>query len=76
MKKIKIVSILGLVSMDVDMIVKLINVGVNIFWFNFFYGDYLEYFGWIENVYKVEEIIGKYVGIMFDIKGVEIWMIV
>lgn len=76
MKKIKIVLIFGFVSIDIDIIVKLIEVGVNIFCFNFLYGDYEEYLDCLNKVYEVEKIMGKIVGIMFDIKGVEIWMIV
>lgn len=72
MKKTKIVSTLGPASTDVDIIVKLINAGTNIFRFNFSHGDHKEHLERINNVHKAEKITGKTVGLMLDTKGAEI----
>lgn len=68
----KIVCMIGLVSEFVDMLVNLINVGMNVCCLNFLYGDYEEYGVCIKNICEVVKIIGKCVVILLDIKGFEI----
>jgi len=72
MKKTKIVSTLGPASTDVNIIVKLIESGANIFRFNFSHGDHAEHLDRIEKVHEAEKITGKTVGLMLDTKGAEI----
>ncbi|GAK47428.1 pyruvate kinase [Secundilactobacillus oryzae JCM 18671] len=72
MKKTKIVSTLGPASTDVNIIVKLIESGANVFRFNFSHGDHAEHLDRIEKVHEAEKITGKTVGLMLDTKGAEI----
>ncbi|MDO1605372.1 pyruvate kinase [Lactobacillus sp. YT155] len=72
MKRTKIVSTLGPASNTVDIVVKLIESGANVFRFNFSHGDHEEHAGRIANVREAEKITGKTVGLMLDTKGAEI----
>lgn len=72
MRKIKIVCIIGLVSESVEMFMKLMELGMNVVWLNFFYGDFEEYGVRIKNICEVSKKFGKNVGILLDIKGFEI----
>lgn len=45
---------------------------MNVVCLNFFYGSYEEYGVCIKNICEVLKKIGKIVGILFDIKGLEI----
>lgn len=72
MKKIKIVCIIGLKIEFEEMLVKMLDVGMNVMCLNFFYGDYVEYGQCIQNLCNVMSKIGKIVVILFDIKGLEI----
>lgn len=72
MKKTKIVSTLGPASNTVDIIVKLIEAGANVFRFNFSHGDHEEHLARMNMVHEAEKITGKTVGIMLDTKGAEI----
>lgn len=72
MKRTKIVSTLGPASNSVDIVVKLIEAGANVFRFNFSHGDHEEHAGRMQNVREAEKITGKTVGFMLDTKGAEI----
>ena len=72
MKKTKIVSTLGPASNTVDIIVKLIEAGANVFRFNFSHGDHEEHLSRMNMVHEAEKITGKTVGILLDTKGAEI----
>ena len=72
MKKTKIVSTLGPASNTVDIIVKLIESGANVFRFNFSHGDHEEHLSRMNMVHEAEKITGKTVGILLDTKGAEI----
>ncbi|MGR3741859.1 pyruvate kinase [Companilactobacillus sp. DQM5] len=72
MKRTKIVSTLGPASNTVDIVVKLIESGANVFRFNFSHGDHEEHAGRMANVREAEKITGKTVGFMLDTKGAEI----
>lgn len=72
MKKTKIVATLGPASSSVDIIVKLMESGANVFRFNFSHGDHEEHMDRYEKVKEAEKITGKTVGILLDTKGAEI----
>lgn len=72
MKKTKIVSTIGPASESVDMLVNLINAGMNVCRLNFSHGDYEEHGARIKNIREAVKITGKRVAILLDTKGPEI----
>jgi pyruvate kinase (EC 2.7.1.40) len=72
MRRTKIVCTIGPASESVDMLVRLINAGMNVARLNFSHGDHEEHKRRIENIHEAERITGKTVAIMLDTKGPEI----
>ena len=72
MKKTKIVCKIGPASESVDMLVNLINAGMNVCRLNFSHGDYEEHGARIKNIREAVKITGKRVAILLDTKGPEI----
>ena len=72
MKKTKIVCTIGPASESVDMLVNLINAGMNVCRLNFSHGDYGEHGARIKNIREAVKITGKRVAILLDTKGPEI----
>ncbi|EIQ7160748.1 pyruvate kinase [Enterococcus faecalis] len=72
MKKTKIVCTIGPASESVDMLVDLINAGMNVCRLNFSHGDYEEHGARIKNIREAVKITGKRVAILLDTKGPEI----
>ena len=72
MKKTKIVCTIGPASESVDMLVNLINAGMNVCRLNFSHGDYEELGARIKNIREAVKITGKRVAILLDTKGPEI----
>lgn len=72
MRKIKIVCIIGLVLELEEMFEKLMNVGMNVVCLNFLYGSYEEYKVRIDIICKVVKCLNKIIGLLLDIKGLEI----
>ena len=72
MKKTKIVCTIGPASESVDLLVNLINAGMNVCRLNFSHGDYEEHGARIKNIREAVKITGKRVAILLDTKGPEI----
>ncbi|MGX7351564.1 pyruvate kinase [Enterococcus canis] len=72
MKKTKIVCTIGPASESLDMLVNLINAGMNVCRLNFSHGDYEEHGNRIKNIREAVKITGKRVAILLDTKGPEI----
>lgn len=72
MKKTKIVCTIGPASEDVDMLVKLIDAGMNVARINFSHGDQESHAQKIRNIREAERRSGRHIGIMLDTKGPEI----
>ncbi|HGS8694095.1 TPA: pyruvate kinase [Enterococcus faecalis] len=72
MKKTKIVCTIGPASESVDMLVNLINAGMNVCRLNFSHGDYEEHGARIKNIREAVKITRKRVAILLDTKGPEI----
>ncbi|MDU2914829.1 MAG: pyruvate kinase [Enterococcus faecalis] len=72
MKKTKIVCTIGPAGESVDMLVNLINAGMNVCRLNFSHGDYEEHGARIKNIREAVKITGKRVAILLDTKGPEI----
>ena len=72
MKKTIIVCTIGPASESVDMLVNLINAGMNVCRLNFSHGDYEEHGARIKNIREAVKITGKRVAILLDTKGPEI----
>ena len=66
MKKTKIVCTIGPASESVDMLVNLINAGMNVCRLNFSHGDYEEHGARIKNIREAVKITGKRVAILLD----------
>ncbi|MGH2168320.1 pyruvate kinase, partial [Enterococcus faecalis] len=64
MKKKKIVCTIGPASESVDMLVNLINAGMNVCRFNFSHGDYEEQDPPIKNIHVAVKITRKRVAIL------------
>ena len=72
MKKTKVVCTIGPASEQKDMLVKLINAGMNVMRMNFSHGDHEEQGFRIKNVKALNEEMGWNIGIALDTKGPEI----
>ncbi|MGM0216950.1 pyruvate kinase [Enterococcus sp. AZ126] len=72
MKKTKIVCTIGPASETVDMLVNLMNAGMNVCRLNFSHGDFEEHGNRIKNIREAAKITGKRVAILLDTKGPEI----
>ncbi|AIM25178.1 pyruvate kinase [Melissococcus plutonius] len=72
MKKTKIVCTIGPASESVDMLVNLINAGMNVCRLNFSHGDFEEHGNRIKNIREAIKITGKRVALLLDTKGPEI----
>ncbi len=72
MKKTKIVCTIGPVSESVEMLVSLINAGMNVCRLNFSHGDFEEQGNRIKNIREAIKITGKRVALLLDTKGPEI----
>ncbi|MFT8317330.1 MAG: pyruvate kinase [Sporolactobacillus sp.] len=72
MRKTKIVCTLGPASDTVELLVQLINAGMNVARFNFSHGDHEEHHQKVVNLQKAMKITGKTIGILLDTKGPEI----
>ncbi|MBL1229411.1 pyruvate kinase [Enterococcus sp. BWB1-3] len=72
MKKTKIVCTIGPASESVEMLVDLMNAGMNVCRLNFSHGDFEEHGNRIKNIHEAMKITGKRVAILLDTKGPEI----
>ncbi|MGO4936894.1 pyruvate kinase [Fundicoccus sp. Sow4_H7] len=73
MKKTKIVCTLGPATDSKEMMVKLINAGMNVARFNFSHGDHEEHLNRFNNLKAAREEAGRpFTAIMLDTKGPEI----
>ena len=72
MKKTKVVCTIGPASEQKEMLVKLINAGMNVMRMNFSHGDHVEQGFRIKNVKALNEEMGWNIGIALDTKGPEI----
>ncbi len=72
MKKTKIVCTIGPKTESEDVLLKLLNAGMNVMRLNFSHGDYKEHRARIDNLRSVCEKHGKQAGILLDTKGPEI----
>lgn len=72
MKKTKIVCTIGPASESTEMLVNLINAGMNVCRLNFSHGDFEEHGNRIKNIREAVKITGKRVAILLDTKGPEI----
>lgn len=72
MKKTKIVCTIGPASESVEMLVNLINAGMNVCRLNFSHGDFEEHGNRIKNIREAIALTGKRVAILLDTKGPEI----
>ncbi|MEI5992751.1 pyruvate kinase [Candidatus Enterococcus mansonii] len=72
MKKTKIVCTIGPASESIDMLVNLMNAGMNVCRLNFSHGDFEEHGNRIKNIREAAKITGKRVAILLDTKGPEI----
>ncbi|MGC6767017.1 pyruvate kinase [Enterococcus sp. LJL51] len=72
MKKTKIVCTIGPASETVEMLVDLMNAGMNVCRLNFSHGDFEEHGNRIKNIREAMKITGKRVAILLDTKGPEI----
>jgi len=73
-KKTKIVSTLGPVSSNLEMITKLGNAGVNVFRLNFSHGDHTVHEQTIQHILKYREQSGNRPSILADLQGPKIRM--
>lgn len=72
MRKTKIVCTIGPASDSVDMLVKLIQTGMNVARLNFSHGNRDEHLTRIHNIRQASEKAGKKIAILLDTKGPEI----
>ncbi|WP_314061856.1 pyruvate kinase [uncultured Vagococcus sp.] len=72
MKKTKIVCTIGPASETVEMLVDLMNAGMNVCRLNFSHGDFEEHGNRIKNIREASKISGHRVAILLDTKGPEI----
>ncbi len=72
MRKTKIVCTIGPASESPEMLRKLIKAGMDVARLNFSHGTYEEHALRIERIRKAAVEVGKFIGIMLDIKGPKI----
>lgn len=72
MKKTKIVCTIGPASESVDVLVKMINAGMDVARLNFSHGTHEEHLQRIKNIREAEKITGVKIGLMLDTKGSEV----
>lgn len=72
MRKTKIVCTIGPASESIDMLAKLMEVGLNVARLNFSHGDFEEHGARIKNIREAAEKTGNTVAILLDTKGPEI----
>ncbi|WP_088103802.1 pyruvate kinase [Halalkalibacter urbisdiaboli] len=72
MRKTKIVCTIGPVSESVEMLMELMEAGMNVCRLNFSHGDFEEHGNRIKNIREASERTGKSVAILLDTKGPEI----
>lgn len=71
MKRTKIICTIGPSSSNADMIVKMINAGMNVARLNMSHGDHEQHLGYISLIKDIRKRLEKPVGIMLDTKGPE-----
>lgn len=72
MRRTKIVATVGPASEKPEMLVKLLEAGVNVFRLNFSHGTQEEHQTRIENIREAAKTVGRHVAILIDLKGPEI----
>jgi len=72
LRKTKIVATIGPASEQLDVLVRLLDAGVDVCRLNFSHGTQEEHRRRIENIREAGRRVGKDVGIMIDLKGPEI----
>ncbi len=72
MRKTKIVATLGPSSSSEEMILKLINEGVDIFRLNFSHGDHFSHLENLSKIRKLSAKAGRFVGVLQDLGGPKI----
>lgn len=71
MKKTKIICSIGPSSCNVDVMTKMVNVGMNVARINFSHATEEERKAVVKTVNQVREITGKDIGLLYDTKGPE-----
>ncbi len=71
-KRTKIVATIGPASDSLDMLVGLINAGVNVFRLNFSHGTYEQHRIVLERIHEAMKLTGLVVGVLQDISGPKI----
>ena len=71
-KRTKILATVGPASDSLEMIVKLINAGVNVFRLNFSHGTHEQHLIVLNRIHEAMEITGLIVGVLQDISGPKI----
>jgi pyruvate kinase len=72
MRRTKIVCTIGPASESEEMLIKLVNAGMNVARLNFSHGDHEEHKRRIDAIKKVRQMLQKPVAIMLDTKGPEV----
>lgn len=72
MRKTKIVCTIGPASESEEMLEKLMKAGMNVARLNFSHGSHEEHKARIDTIRKVDDKLGKTIGILLDTKGPEI----
>ncbi len=68
-KRTKILATIGPSSDSLEMIVSLINAGVNVFRLNFSHGTHAYHSGVLKNIHEAMRMTNKIVGVLQDISG-------
>lgn len=68
-RRTKIVATLGPSSASMDMILSLVQAGVNVFRLNFSHGTHEEHRQRVEMIRSIEQIVDRPIGILIDLQG-------
>lgn len=71
-RKTKIFCTIGPASKEIDMLVQLIETGMDVARLNFSHGTHNEHYMTIQNIRKAEEITGRKISILQDLQGPKI----
>lgn len=70
--KTKIVATVGPASESKEMLIELVNAGVNVFRLNFSHSNHEEHAETIENIVQINQELGTNIGILADLQGPKI----
>jgi pyruvate kinase len=68
-RRTKIVATLGPSSASEDIIMSLVQAGVNVFRLNFSHGSHEEHSQRVDMIRKIEKMVGRPIGILLDLQG-------